>query len=163
MTTSNSWGTPTARQDSKSPARALEAKQEFGRELLTTLRTQALSWATPTVMGNHSVKGPKAGDGLMTMARDWPTLDLGSVASRHLPTMPTDGETGSSAVDLNPCFVAALMGVPWNWLMPSTSVGTAPFRQWFEQHSTRSSSVPKRSRARPDPSQPSLFAMQAES
>lgn len=180
----------------------------MGREALTTLRTQALTWATPTshdmkgsglhhtrggsdlagqaevwptptVMGNHSQPGSKAGAGLTTLARSWPTPkarderthqgqesrhdpDLASVASRHHPTTNEAGEPGSELVDLNPCFVAALMGVPLNWLTPSTSVGTDSFRQWQQQHSSNSAPGRKRSR-RAERSQPSLFAIQDES
>lgn len=180
----------------------------MGREELSTLRTQALEWPTPTAMGNHSVAGTKAGDGLTTVARTWPTPttanavgstggatrqsdlrsearswptpkardikthqgqdsrntpDLPSVASRHHPTTVTVGRNGSPLVDLNPCFVAALMGVPLNWLMPSHSVGTEQFRQWYELHSTSSSPAPKRSRRAPPWRQQSLFATHDES
>ena len=40
------------------------------------------------------------------------------------PTTPSDGNDGSPKADLNPRFVAALMGVPWDWLTPSTSAAT---------------------------------------
>lgn len=76
-TTTNSltWGTPTARQDSKSPEAALAAKQEMGREALTTLRTQVLAWATPTSRDDRggTLTHTKGGSDLSSQAQTWPT------------------------------------------------------------------------------------------
>jgi hypothetical protein len=47
---------------------------------------------------------------------------------------PTDGESGSVKVDLNPHFVESLMGVPKDWLTPSTSVGTDSYQRWLRRH-----------------------------
>jgi hypothetical protein len=46
-----------------------------------------------------------------------------------LPGLPdvmtsTDGDNGSTKADLNPSFVAALMGLPPDWLTHSTSAET---------------------------------------
>lgn len=40
-------------------------------------------------------------------------------------TITTDGPDGSPRADLNPFFVAALMGLPLDWLTLSTSAVTA--------------------------------------
>jgi hypothetical protein len=65
--------------------------------------------------GSDPDRGPKGGSkGLKHEAEGF----------RHDPTTPTDGPTGSSKADLNPRFVAALMGVPWDWLTLSTSAAT---------------------------------------
>lgn len=50
-------------------------------------------------------------------------------------TTGTDGSGTPQRVDLNPRFVEALMGVPPNWLTPSTSVGMASYRRWLRRHS----------------------------
>ena len=50
----------------------------------------------------------------------------------------TDGTTTSQPADLNPRFVEALMGVPPNWLTPSTSVETGSYQRWLHAHSLNS-------------------------
>jgi hypothetical protein len=60
---------------------------------------------------------------------------LSAVAGLHHQTTPTDGESGSPKADLNPRFVAALMGVPWDWLTPCTSVVTDSYQAWLHTHS----------------------------
>jgi len=47
----------------------------------------------------------------------------------------TDGESGSVRVDLNPRFVAALMGIPHHWLTHSISLEKGSYRSWLHQHS----------------------------
>lgn len=54
---------------------------------------------------------------------------------RHDPTTGPDGNTGSNKADLNPRFVAALMGVPWDWLNPCTPVATDLYHEWQRKHS----------------------------
>jgi hypothetical protein len=44
--------------------------------------------------------------------------------SRRQETTPKDGQRGSQKVDLNPWFVATLMGLPPDWLTHSTSAVT---------------------------------------
>jgi len=97
------WGTPVARDDQKSPkAHTVQVKM----------------WPTPrahdgTSGGDKPSSHPNSGaEGLQT------------AASRHAQTTSTDGPTGSPEADLNPRFVAALMGVPPDWLTPSTSEAT---------------------------------------
>jgi hypothetical protein len=53
----------------------------------------------------------------------------------HAPTTEPDGKPGSAKADLNPRFVAALMGVPWDWLTPCISVETASYQLWLRTHS----------------------------
>lgn len=54
---------------------------------------------------------------------------------RHHQTTTTDGSDGELKADLNPRFVAALMGVPWDWLSPCTPVETDSFHAWQRKHS----------------------------
>lgn len=54
---------------------------------------------------------------------------------RHHLTTTTAGNDGEHKADLNPRFVAALMGVPWDWLNPCTSVATDSFHEWQRKHS----------------------------
>jgi hypothetical protein len=63
---------------------------------------------------------------------------LPSGRSRRHQTTPTDGNDGPPKADLNPRFVAALMGVPWDWLTPSTSVETDSYHAWLQAHSVNS-------------------------
>jgi hypothetical protein len=63
---------------------------------------------------------------------------LATIAAHSGPPAETttpDGPTTSQRVDLNPRFVEALMGVPQNWLTPSTSVETDSFQRWQRLHS----------------------------
>jgi hypothetical protein len=76
------------------------------------LNEQAKMWGTPTARDDQ--KSPEAS----ARSLDRHTAGLRAVTTR------TDGDSGSPKVDLNPSFVAALMGLPWDWLMPSTSAGT---------------------------------------
>lgn len=123
------WGAPVARDDGKTPQAHLAMKHRMGgnRTEATSLSVQAKMWPTPQA---HDYRSPRDPDS----SRETP--DLPDVASRLAPTTTTDGPTGSPKADLNPRFVAALMGVPWDWLTPSTSVATASYRQWLRQHSS---------------------------
>ena len=97
------------------------------------LQGQARMWPTPRA---HDAAGcdkasshPKSGgDGLIT------------AASRHVPTTTTDGPNGSLKADLNPRFVAALMGVPPDWLTHSTSGVTDSSRNAQQKRSDSSTS-----------------------
>ena len=97
----------------------------------TTLTDRAVRmWGTP--VANDDQKSPEAhlamkarmGGGrkeptsLTVQSKMWPNY------SHHAPTTTTDGNNGSPKADLNPRFVAALMGVPWDWLILSTSAAT---------------------------------------
>lgn len=169
------WGTPTARQDSKSPeaARATKLRMGNGRTQITTLRSQALAWPTPRASDGerssgsdpvHGAGGPSLRQAAVSYPtpkhRDWKAD--GSQASRTTPDLSaflqgqvTTGGTGSDRADLNPSFVAALMGLPPGWLMPSPRVATASFRRWRRWHCGASSPTPGRRRRASD--EPTLF------
>lgn len=97
-----------------SPGDTYNTETSHGMELGRAVRM----WPTPrahdgTSGGDKPSSHPQSGgEGLQ------------GAASRHAPTTPTDGLTGSPKADLNPRFVASLMGVPWDWLTPSTSAAT---------------------------------------
>lgn len=132
------WATPTA-GDSKQSGVSEEAMQ---RGYSGTPTDHVREWA-------NTFPPPKARD---MRGSQGSTSEL----ARHSPDLPTvavelavelgllDARTGevggatSLKVDLNPCFVASLMGVPLNWLMPSTSVETDSYLQWLDAHSLSS-------------------------
>ena len=97
-----------------------------------TLPTQAKMWATPRALdgmsgGDKASSHPQSGgDGLQT------------AATLHSLTTSTDGNDGSPAADLNPRFVAALMGLPWDWLTPYISEATDSCRPAPHTHSRNS-------------------------
>ena len=128
------WGTPVARDDQKSPDAHLAMKERMGgnRTEPTSLTVQVKMWPTPCARDGKCEPGPNAQMGTLPAA-----------ASRHAPTTPTDGNDGSPKADLNPRFVASLMGVPPDWLTPSTSVATASFHEWLRAHSVSSSTGTK--------------------
>jgi hypothetical protein len=109
------WGTPVARDDQKSPEAHLEMKARMGggRTEPTSLTVQSKMWHSPMA---RDCKGEGFED---------TNLPSQEAEAFHLdPTTRTDGNDGSPRADLNPRFVAALMGVPWDWLTPSTSAAT---------------------------------------
>jgi hypothetical protein len=112
------WGTPVARDDQKSPDAHMAMKARMGgnRTEATSLTGQAKMWSTPRASMNENRTGKPAPSHGVSHGRT-----LAGDASLLSATTSTDGETGSPAADLNPRFVAALMGVPWSWLTPSTS------------------------------------------
>jgi hypothetical protein len=134
------WGTPVARDDQKSPDAHMAMKERMGRNTATSLTVQAKMWPTPRAsMNENRTTGhaPSHGNGHgRTLAGE------ASEHGRHAPTTQTDGNSGSPREDLNPRFVAALMGVPWDWLTPSISVGTDSFHAWLQAHSVSSSIEP---------------------
>ena len=75
------------------------------------------SWPTPKA---HDAKAPRSNT---ETKRESP--DLNDVVSRLDQTTQPDGKPGQPTADLNPQFVAALMGVPKDWLTPYTSEETA--------------------------------------
>jgi len=62
-------------------------------------------------------------------------LTLAGIASHQHATTPTAGNSGSTKVDLNPWFVATLMGLPPDWLTHSTSAVTDSCRKQQQQQS----------------------------
>ena len=148
------WGTPVARDDQKSPEAHLAMKARMGgnRTAVTSLTVQAKLWPTPRAHdGSSGSTAHSSSDFRPTLKQYaqtmWPTprasmnenrttknapshgvthgLTLAGEASRQAQTTSTDGNNGSPRADLNPRFVAALMGLPWDWLTPYTSAETA--------------------------------------
>lgn len=120
------WPTPTA-SDLKGNKGVNRKSPSLGDERM---------WPTPRASemsrGSDPARGPKGGStGLKHDAEHW--------SGHPDPTTATGGTDGEQRADLNPRFVAALMGVPLDWLTPSTSVGTDSFRQWQRAHSSNSS------------------------
>ena len=72
-------------------------------------------WATPRASEAHRGTDPKHGTGGESLRQQTGTSGLRSVVTT------TDGDNGSPKVDLNPFFVATLMGLPMDWLTLSTS------------------------------------------
>lgn len=147
-TASGSWPTPTTKDTNLvwSPVH-----ESHGMELRRAVgHFHERMWQTPTTTeaeGNGMRSGSRSGEPkLQGQAKMWPTprasmnenrttkpapshgvshgSTLAGEASRHAPTTATDGPDGSPRADLNPPFVAALMGVPWGWLTPSTLEAT---------------------------------------
>lgn len=114
------WGTPVARDDQKSPEAHLAMKDRMGgnRTAVTSLTVQAEMWPTPRASmafcgdDNASSNPNSGGHGLK------------HTAGLHAPTIMPDGSSTSPKADLNPSFVAALMGLPLDWLTPFTSAET---------------------------------------
>jgi hypothetical protein len=72
----------------------------------------------------------------------WSTSLHKQVTRGHLIEETTsDGPDGSPKVDLNPFFVATLMGLPMDWLTLSTSAVTASCRRQLHTPSDSSSTV----------------------
>ncbi len=113
------WGTPVARDDQKSPEAHLAMKQRMGgnRTAVTSLTVQAKMWPTPRASDGTRGSDPPHGDG-------GPSLKQAAGHGLLAPTTTRDGSTTSPRADLNPSFVAALMGLPPDWLTPSTSAET---------------------------------------
>ena len=100
-------------------------EQKLGRtgsaaETISSLTVAVKQWPTPRASMNENRTGKDAPTHGVTHGRT-----LAGAVSHHAPTTPTDGPNGSPRADLNPRFVAALMGLPWDWLTPSTSAATA--------------------------------------
>lgn len=149
------WGTPTARDEQRSPEAAMAKKESFGRGEVTALTTQSKMRATPRASMNENRTGKGApshgvthGETLVGQSKDWwptpkTTNDRTATPADALRNSPglrsvattTDGASGSPKVDLNPCFVAALMGLPTDWLTLSTSAVTDWCRRQQQEQS----------------------------
>lgn len=111
----SAWPTPTptaALGDSRRGMPSAETaalRMEQGKR---NLDDAAALWPTP------KTTDPKHGTG-------GPSLKQVTGAGRQAVTTSTDGSGGSPTVDLNPFFVATLMGLPMGWLTLSTSAVTA--------------------------------------
>lgn len=129
------WGTPTARDEQRSVEASIAAKEAFGRGEVTSLNTQSKMWATPRASEAHRGTDPKHGTGGPSLRQQTGTHGLRSEATT------TDGDAGSPKVDLNPFFVASLMGLPMDWLTLSTSEATDWCRRQLHTPSEACSSV----------------------
>jgi hypothetical protein len=81
------------------------------------LQQAAKMWPTPKA---HDSKAPRSKTEIKRISPD-----LNDVVSHLAQTTQPDGNDGQPRADLNPQFVAALMGVPQDWLTPYTSEETA--------------------------------------
>lgn len=128
------WGTPVA----------TDAKGSGGAELGTnvTLTDAAVRlWPTPQAADGHKIGSMTPKTAARQAAKGHQEMLAGSIHTASGPqgaTTTTDGTDGPQRVDLNPRFVEALMGVPQNWLTPSTSVETDSYRRWLQLHSLSS-------------------------
>lgn len=120
------WGTPAASQ-----AFTGSGMRGGDRSGEAVLAGQAKQWPTPTSRDTKGEDQPNREGG--------PSL-VNAALGRQSLTTPTDGTSGPPRADLNPRFVAALMGVPWDWLTPSTSVETASYLEWQRLHCVSSPS-----------------------
>lgn len=124
------WPTPTA-HDAKGPA-----PHDLTSNTVL-LPMAATMWPTPraSMNENRTTKhapshGVTHGRTLAGEAATFPILTelmglLGQTGSHLAQTTEPDGKPGQPRADLNPQFVAALMGVPKDWLTPYTSEETA--------------------------------------
>lgn len=128
---SGSWPTPTA-TDCKASGNGQKAIEAGWAGTLTDQAVR--QWPTPTAHDHKDLGGPPS-----QQERHSPGLaTIAAHSGRQVETTTPDGPTGSQPVDLNPRFVEALMGVPPNWLTPSTSVETGSYRRWLQLHSSSS-------------------------
>lgn len=86
------------------------------RPSLSTMARRGL-WPTPTVCGNHNKAGasPTSGDGLATAVKRWPTPCSRDGKGPWSTGTGTDLPQAAGG-NLNPTWVAWLMGFPLDWL-----------------------------------------------
>ncbi len=115
------WSTPVARDDQKSPEAHLRMKANMA--------------GGPRIEVARDCKGsPSPKSTHVSLHKQ--------VTRGHLIEETTsDGPDGSPKVDLNPFFVATLMGLPMDWLTLSTSAVTASCRRQLHTPSDSSSTV----------------------
>ena len=94
-------------------------------------------WATPRASMNENRTTRHAPTHGVTHG-----ITLAGQASHQPLTTPTGGPNGSRKVDLNPFFVATLMGLPADWLTHSTSQVTASSHNALQKQSDNSSTEP---------------------
>ena len=125
---SGSWATPRAVNPPRSSAQRTAgptlAEQAVGRD-----PSRPRDWPTPRASANENRTSRPAPSHGVTHGQT-----LAGVASLHTPTTQTDGPSGSPRADLDPQFVAALMGLPWDWLTLSTSEETGSSRSAPPRH-----------------------------
>ena len=122
---SGAWPTPVS-HDAKSTGPSQAHRQSPPLVEAATHQT----WATPRASMNENRTGKNAPSHGQTHGE---TL-AGQVSHQHATTT-TEGPNGSPKVDLNPFFVASLMGLPPDWLTHSTSEVTVWCRRQLQKPS----------------------------
>lgn len=125
------WPSPiTTDSNTPSPTRQRDGSAQ--------LRDAVSTWPTPSAkLGDSRRGGPsRATAEIRLFEQGRRNLDDAvAIHGRPDPMTAPDGTDGEQRADLNPRFVAALLGVPWDWLNPSTSVETDSFHEWQRKHS----------------------------
>lgn len=124
------WPTPRA---SMNENRTTKDAPSHGTTHGRTLAGTASLWPTPRASDGTRGSDPPHGDGAQS---------LKTTVTHRSPGTEPDGSDGSTRVDLNPAFVAALMGLPPGWLTPYTWEGTDSSPPVPEQPGTRFASAP---------------------
>ena len=129
----NLWPTPQAADGFKIGSMTPEtAARQAAADHQEMLMGAAVMWPTPKA---HDGKAPRSN----TSNRQSP--DLHDIVSHQHATTPQPGHDGSAKVDLNPWFVASLMGLPPDWLTHCTSAVTDWCHKQQQQQSDNSLSV----------------------
>ena len=119
------WQTPTATDAEGNGYRSGSRSDE------PKLKGEARLWPTPAAsMAYRGTDPDRTNDRAGS-----PTYKSVALAWDGPPDPTETGPTGSQRVDLNPFFVAELMGLPADWLTPSTSEVTDWCRRQQQQHS----------------------------
>ena len=125
------WPTPQAADGHKIGSMTPEtAERRSAAGYQKMLASATVLWPTPCARDAKGKPGPNA-----------QMETLPGTASRRQETTPQPGHDGSAKVDLNPWFVASLMGLPPDWLTHSTSAVTALCHKQQQQQSNNSLSV----------------------
>lgn len=127
------WPTPRAMESPRSSAQGTAGpnlkEAAIGRDPL-----DPILWPTPKASEAFRGSDPPHGEG---------GSSLKQATVFHQPeTTATGGKSGSQQVDLNPFFVASLMGLPWDWLTHCTSEVTDLCRKQQQRPSDSSSPEP---------------------
>jgi len=127
------WPTPTA-HDYRSPRAAAASRNS--PDLPDVVRR---GWPTPQA-GDAKIGAMTSETAARQRAAGHQEMLAGALHdfSHPVATTSTDGSSTPPTVDLNPEFVAALMGLPRHWLTPSTSEETDSYREWLLSHSLNS-------------------------
>jgi len=117
--TARMWPTPQAADGHKIGSMTPEtATRQAAADHQEMLMGAAVLWPTPCARDAKGKPGPNA-----------QMETLPGIASHQHATTPTAGNSGSTKVDLNPWFVASLMGLPADWLTHCTSAVTDSCRK----------------------------------
>lgn len=127
------WPTPLTVTAERGPkAKARRADDPNGHSSAPTLLERVRLWSTPTA---RDVKGCDQPGRMGGESLAQQTIGL------RYETTPKDGGTGLPTADLNPFFVATLMGLPADWLTHSTSAVTASCHKQLRKPSDNYSSA----------------------